>query len=455
MGYSRARTGRDGKPRYTGYYWDMRGRERSAGTFSSKKDADKAWQREEAKVAEGRAGDPRRGRQTFERYVQEEWLPSHVMELRTRENYVYYLERRILPEFGPMRMVEVLPAHVREWVARLGSEGVGAPAIKYCMVVLSAIFTTALNDRVTYLHPCRGVKTPPIPKRPRRIISPEQFDDLYEALSTDVMKLLVEADIESGLRWGELTELRPRDLDFGSGILTVSRVVIELSPRFHPTGGRFLVKDYPKDQEHRRLKLSGQIIRKLSAFVDAHGIGNDSLLFSMPSLPERPALRVVADTATLGLTEPNDAGRRYRHGTLSAYSAGKCKCEHCRGAYASYRAQRRSAGQDQPRARRTVVTDGHIPRWWFRTHVWLPAVEAVGLAQPVNVHGLRHAHASWLLAGGADLEVVKERLGHSSIVTTQKYLGTLDGTDETAIDALSRIRTRGRKPARRSTRRSA
>jgi integrase len=59
------------------------------------------------------------------------------------------------------------------------------------------------------------------------------------------------------------------------------------------------------------------------------------------------------------------------------------------------------------------------------------------------------------LAGGADLQVVKERLGHSSIVTTQKYLGTLDETDETAIDALSRIRTRGRKPARRSTRRSA
>jgi len=63
--------------------------------------------------------------------------------------------------------------------------------------------------------------------------------------------------------------------------------------------------------------------------------------------------------------------------------------------------------------------------------VWLPAVEAADLTWSVNVHGLRHAHASWLLAGGADLEVVKERLGHSSIVTTQQYLGTLDETDET------------------------
>jgi hypothetical protein len=160
MGYSRVRTGRDGKRRYTAYYGDIRGRERSAGTFSSRKEADKAWQREETKVAEGRAGDPRRGRLTFERYVREEWLPSHVMELRTRENYIYYLDRRIIPEFGPMRMVEILPAHVREWVTRLTREGVRPQAIRYCMVVLSAIFTTALNDQVTFLHPCKGVKTP-------------------------------------------------------------------------------------------------------------------------------------------------------------------------------------------------------------------------------------------------------------------------------------------------------
>ena len=175
----------------------------------------------------------------------------------------------------------------------------------------------------------------------------------------------------------------------------------------------------------------------------------------MPRDSCRRPLRVLTDPATLGLTKPNAAGRRYRHGTLSGYSAGRCRCEHCRGAYATYRAQRRAAGNDQPRGRRTVETDGHIPRWWFRTHVWLPAVEAAGLPAPVNVHGLRHAHASWLLAGGADPEVVKERLGHSSIVTTQKYLGTLDEADDSAVDALSRIRNRTKKPTARAQRRPA
>lgn len=77
LGFSRRRTGRgDGKPRYTAYYVDIKGRERSAGTFSNRKEADKAWQRAETKLAEGRVGDPARGRMTFQRYVEETWCPT-------------------------------------------------------------------------------------------------------------------------------------------------------------------------------------------------------------------------------------------------------------------------------------------------------------------------------------------------------------------------------------------
>jgi site-specific recombinase XerD len=60
------------------------------------------------------------------------------------------------------------------------------------------------------------------------------------------------------------------------------------------------------------------------------------------------------------------------------------------------------------------------------------------------MHALRHAHASWLLAGGADLQVVKERLGHGSIATTERYLHTLPDADTTALEALNRIRRQDR-----------
>ncbi len=61
-----------------------------------------------------------------------------------------------MPTFGPMRMIDVLPSHVREWVADLSAAGVTPATIRHNKIVLGAIFTTALNDQVTLLHPCRG-----------------------------------------------------------------------------------------------------------------------------------------------------------------------------------------------------------------------------------------------------------------------------------------------------------
>ena len=69
MGWSRKRSGQKRKDHYTAYYRDARGKTCDAGTFSNKKDADNAWKAAEVRLAEGRLGDPRRGRQTFQRYV--------------------------------------------------------------------------------------------------------------------------------------------------------------------------------------------------------------------------------------------------------------------------------------------------------------------------------------------------------------------------------------------------
>jgi len=163
-----------------------------------------------------------------------------------------------MPTFGPLRMVDVLPGHVREWVAEL-SAGVTPATIRHNKIVLSAIFTTALNDQVTLLHPCRGVKTPTVPVKAFRIVTPDQFEALSAALPDEHARLLVETAIDSGLRWGELTELRGKDLDPLTGILTVSRAVVQVDPKFHPQGGRFHVKPYPKSRLARRLKLSRSV----------------------------------------------------------------------------------------------------------------------------------------------------------------------------------------------------
>lgn len=371
MAWSRMRPDAEGQQRYTGYYRDPAGLTRSAGTFSSSRSALRAAQRLEAKVEDGTWIDRNAGRTTFREYVEEVWWPSRHLEASTRAGYRSYLDRHFIPFFGDLPMASILPSTVQAWVTKATAEGLSAHSVVKYHVMLHSVFKRAARDRVIGFNPCTDTELPKVVVRKARIVTPEEFQALLNHVPDRFVPLVL-TEIETGLRWGELVALRPRHVDFLRRTILVEETLVEISKKLSPTGQRFFVKPYPKDDEPRVLSVRPHLLEVLGRQIERLGLGRDDLLFP------------------------------------SSETAG-----------------------GQPLSRNT-----------FRTRYWMPAVEASGIGFNVRMHDLRHAHASWLLAGGADLKTVMERLGHSQIQTTQKYLHTLPDSQEQALAALSRVEKR-------------
>jgi integrase len=182
----------------------------------------------EAREAKGNrdAGDRRPvARVGFEEYFIG-WIDSYAGRTargfsdRSRQLYRHHLEQHALPRWRPWRLADVEPADVRELFAALRDDDVSVQTVKGLRSALSAMFATAVEDRLLRSNPVHGLRLPVAS-------SPESNEERAKALTRAELALLLAALpadwrlffeflTHTGLRISEALALTWRHLDLGT-----------------------------------------------------------------------------------------------------------------------------------------------------------------------------------------------------------------------------------------------
>jgi integrase/recombinase XerD len=109
--------------------------------------------------------------------------------------------------------------------------------------------------------------------------------------------------------------------------------------------------------------------------------------------------------------------------------------------------RKRPAWSSSPFLFPAASASGHLPRQVFARELKALAGRAGIAAAKISPHVLRHAFASHLLAGGADLRSVQLMLGHADIATTQIYTHVLDEKLRSLVQDKHPLARRKRRPA--------
>lgn len=313
----------------------------------------------------------------------DEWADRYIRSLsgvegKTLDHYRLYMRISISPFLGPLPLGAVTPARVAEWINGQ-AERYAAKTIKNRHGFLSAMFQAAVDERLIDRNPCARSRLPSSEEQEQVFLTLEEYQLLEQRLPPR-QRLLVQLIAATGMRWGEVSALKPADFDW-------SRRTVRVARAFKTSQARGMYIGAPKTRMSRRtISLPDDIVPLLRAHAKQAG----EWMFT---------------TRT---------GEPYQY-------------KHFHGRY----------WKPAVRLANGLPAFDTVPRagsWWQQE----PAAEPLG--KWPGLHSLRHSHGSWLLADGIDLMTIQRRLGHESITTTTSiYLHMQPDMLQRPADAINRM----------------
>lgn len=250
-------------------YRDPAGRERSKH-FVLKRDAEAWLNDQESRIADGSWTDPNRAKVTIDS-VGRQWLDRQIsLKPSTLTRYRSIFNRHIVPTWGAVRLSGVDYEGVAAWVSDLSGKGLSASSVRQCYRVLSLILTDAVKAGRIPRNPAEGVDLPRTVTKEKRFLTPGEVAALADGAGDYRAVVLTLA--YTGLRFGEATALRVRNVDLMRRRLSIVESMTEVAGR--------LTLGTPKTHQQRRVPLPRFLVDEVAPWVK--GKGPDDLVFTSP-----------------------------------------------------------------------------------------------------------------------------------------------------------------------------
>ncbi len=156
------------------------------------------------------------------------WLTDSVRDTvrpTTFERYEQMVRLHIRPVLGQLKLKNLTSAHVRGLYREKLDAGLAPRTVQYIHVTLHKALKQAIADGLIPRNATEAVKPPQVRREEMRPLTAEQVKVLFEAAKGDRLEALYVLAVTTGLRQGELLELKWRDIDLEAGTLQVRRTL--------------------------------------------------------------------------------------------------------------------------------------------------------------------------------------------------------------------------------------
>lgn len=193
---------------------------------------------------------------TVAEYVGEYIASRSGVAKSTIYDYEMYLRKDITPVIGAIPLKLLKPSDVATWVTSMGKSAGKTVANKHGL--LSAALNAAVLEGLIPSNPAAGTRLPRTERPEMVFLSRAEFAQLQTGF-TDYWQPLVEFMVLSGARFGEVSALKPSDVDRAAGTVRIARA----RKRTYVKGAMYEVGPTKTKRSERVINVTKTVLDKL------------------------------------------------------------------------------------------------------------------------------------------------------------------------------------------------